>query len=210
MKLLRLTLVAAAIAAGLYGYIAYRPDIGVARSTSPRANPSMPTTIALFGDSHFEFFPTSELLKGYDIVNLGISGETTTDLLERVDPLVNEPHALVILCIGANDVGMGRNPEDYKRDLTQLVQHIRSGVNADRLLILAIPPHAHPAQQASIDRFNAIGKALADTNHIRFADLSAPLMQRGVLADDLTTDGLHLNHAGYAVWAGALKAFLPK
>jgi lysophospholipase L1-like esterase len=210
MKPFRIALFAAVIGAGLYFYIVNRSSTGTARGTSPRANPSMQAnTIALFGDSHFEFFPTRELLKGYDIVNLGISGETSNDLLERVEPLVREPHALVIVCIGANDVGMGRKPEDYKRDLTQLVQQLRSGVNAERLLLLAIPPHAHPAQQASIERFNAIGKAVADAHHIRFADLSPTLMENGVLSDALTADGLHLNRAGYARWAAALKEFLP-
>ncbi len=211
MGRLRIVFVVAVIIAGLYVYVSNRPDAGTARRTSPRANSSMNrTTIALFGDSHFEFFPTKEFLADHDIVNLGVSGETSQDLLERVEPVVSEAHAFVILCIGANDVGMGRNPEDYKRDLTQLVQRIRSGVNAERSLLLAIPPHAHPTQQAYIERFNAIGKAVAADHHLRFVDLSAPLMQGGVLADRLTEDGLHLNRAGYAIWAEGLKEFLPK
>ena len=58
---------------------------------------------ALFGDSHFEFLDYKKLLQQDDIINFGIRGETTRDMLLRMKPVIDSEVKHCLIMAGTND-----------------------------------------------------------------------------------------------------------
>jgi hypothetical protein len=68
-----------------------------------------PGSFVLFGDSITEYGKWEEFLAGLPVVNRGIGGETSAQVLERLDPALNKPKAVALL-IGTNDLSIGVPP----------------------------------------------------------------------------------------------------
>ena len=97
-----------------------------------------PVRIVAFGDSLMagyqlnpgESFPErlEEALKarGHDVViaNAGVSGDTTSAGLARLDWSVPDDTQLVILGLGANDMLRGVDPDVTERNLTQMLERL--------------------------------------------------------------------------------------
>lgn len=62
----------------------------------------------------------------YTLSNAGISGDTTSGLLARLDwVLEGESASLVILCIGANDAFQGKSVPDIEKNLRTIIEKIQ-------------------------------------------------------------------------------------
>lgn len=179
-----------------------------ARAELFKGLPMDSTDIILFGDSHFEHFPASELLGKPNIKNRGLSGETTADLLVRMDELVRAQAAAVVICVGSNDVSNGRSVQDYELDITRLIDRFVQESAGTKIIVLAIPPNASPETQAKVDAFNQVLIRVCHDRTLPFVDLSAALMKNGVLDPSCTYDGLHLNAKGYRILADLLRTHL--
>lgn len=63
----------------------------------------------------------------YDVINSGVSGETTTGLLERIDWILSQIEAdIVILNTGANDAMRGIDLDITRENLRQIIQIIQA------------------------------------------------------------------------------------
>ncbi|UFS70030.1 arylesterase [Geomonas sp. RF6] len=106
---------------------------------SPAATPSSEGTIVALGDSltagygvnKEEAYP-AQLEKrlhsaGYrwHVINAGISGETSTGALARLDSILRLRPDIVIVETGANDGLRGTNPQILKKNLEQIVQTLK-------------------------------------------------------------------------------------
>ncbi|GAA2208483.1 hypothetical protein GCM10009850_039410 [Nonomuraea monospora] len=143
---LSLVLAAALCAAGTVAYLTFlRPadnppaDACAAEGARPRvvaAGASM-TQGSLGADwvgSLRAAFPA------YEFVNAGSNGNTTADLLERVDSdIVACRPAAVTLLIGTNDVRNSVPLDDYRANLRAIVDRVKSGTGA-RVALMSLPP----------------------------------------------------------------------
>ncbi|TYB51796.1 hypothetical protein FXF51_52610 [Nonomuraea sp. PA05] len=143
---LSLLLAAALCAAGTVAYLTFlRPadnppaDACAAKGTRPRvvaAGASM-TQGSLGADwvgSLRAAFPA------YEFVNAGSNGNTTADLLERVDSdIVACRPAAVTLLIGTNDVRNSVPLDDYRANLRAIVDRVKSGTGA-HVALMSLPP----------------------------------------------------------------------
>jgi lysophospholipase L1-like esterase len=78
--------------------------------------------------------------------------------------------------------------------------------NTPPLWVKRLPVITNP----SIQRLNQRLAAIAREEKVEFLDLYPQFADaQGNLREDLTTDGLHLSPAGYAVWRSQLLSFLP-
>ncbi|UJW28509.1 GDSL-type esterase/lipase family protein [Saccharothrix sp. AJ9571] len=76
----------------------------------------------------------------YEFVNAGVNGDTSADLLARVDTdvMACRPAAVTVL-VGTNDVRNGVPLADYRANLTGIVDRLKSGTNA-RIALMSLPP----------------------------------------------------------------------
>ena len=170
--------------------------------------PAAPTEIVALGDSLSagfgvgpgESFPeqlqAALTAKGYSVTvaNAGVSGDTTTGGLARLDWSVPDTAKLVIVELGANDALRGIAPEISERNLDAILKRLGERKIPALLAGMIAPPNMGPDYAAA---FNPIYARLAETYDVPlypfFLDGSAGR------ADLTQADGMHPNPQGVAV-----------
>ncbi|MDL2320729.1 arylesterase [Desulfosarcina sp. OttesenSCG-928-B08] len=127
------------------------------------------------------------------VVNAGISGDTSADVLARIDQVIETHHPnLVILAIGAND-GLRRMPVS---DMEANIRNILTQCEAASIPVLfcGMKIHLNMGKGYASD-FEAVYPALAKEKDLRFI----PFFLEGVaLKRSLNlSDGIHPNAEGY-------------
>jgi acyl-CoA thioesterase I len=169
------------------------------------ATAAAPIKIVAFGDSLTAGLglPASEgfvarlqaalAAKGYavEISNAGVSGDTSSGGLARLDWSVPEGTQAVIVELGANDMLRGVRPQVTRDSLTAILQRLR-----DRhIAILLCGMRAAPNLGADyVQSFNAIYPELA----AKYGTLLYPFFLDGVVGNRslLQPDGMHPAAAG--------------
>jgi lysophospholipase L1-like esterase len=168
--------------------------------------------IVFLGDSITEGWHTLDQdLAGLHckVVNRGIGGDTTPNLLYRLqaDVLDLHPRALVIL-IGTNDLGEHTAPADIADNLGRLHRQIRAACPGIPIAwCLVMPRRADDTYPGRIHELNTlILKIAAADPGVTACDTFAPLAlpDGSSKPEDYAPDRLHLNAAGYAVWREVL------
>jgi acyl-CoA thioesterase-1 len=90
-----------------------------------------------------------------NVVNDGLSGETSAGALRRIDWLLSEPAAIVILETGANDGLRGLDTDSTARNIHDILAKIHARQPAARLMLVQMeaPPNLGTAYTS---RFHAI------------------------------------------------------
>jgi lysophospholipase L1-like esterase len=164
--------------------------------------------VAMFGDSLTHFGPWPQLLPSYDVINFGVSGNTSAQAADRADPVLQCAPAHVVLAVGTNDIGLdaatvGETASTIEAIVDQLSAH-------SRVIVATIPPR-QAEFAARIGELNARISGIAAAHGSDVLDLWSLLDDgSGVLPAHYTTDGLHLNDAGYSMWAHELNALLDR
>jgi lysophospholipase L1-like esterase len=142
------------------------------------------------------------------IVNRGISGQTTPQMLVRfrADVIDLKPQVVHIMA-GTNDVAGNTGPttaQDVKNNIVSMVELARA--NAIRVVLGSIPPAAafkwrpevDPVPQ--IDALNTWLREYAAQNRLEYIDYHAALAgPSGELRAELGNDGVHPNRDGYRI-----------
>lgn len=131
--------------------------------------------------------------KGHDVViaNAGVSGDTSSGGLSRLDWSVPDGTQLVILELGANDMLRGIAPEVTEQNLDKMLDRLQERGMAVLLVGMVAAPNLGPDYA---DAFNSIFPRLAEKYSVQLY----PFFLDGVAADRqfLLEDGMHPNAAG--------------
>lgn len=129
-----------------------------------------------------------------EVVNAGVSGDTTSGGLSRLDWSVGPDTDAVIVELGANDALRGISPEITKKNLEEITRRLKErGIEV--LLAGMLAPRNLGPEYA--DAFDPIYADIASAQHT----LLYPFFLDGVALDpDLNlSDGMHPNAEGVAV-----------
>jgi acyl-CoA thioesterase-1 len=128
----------------------------------------------------------------YQVINAGVSGDTTAGGVRRVDWILTSHPSVVILELGANDGLRGIAPEQTKANLEQIITRLQAAGVTVVLAGMTLPPN-YGADY--IQRFNAIFQDLAR----RYQVVLMPFFLEGVAAQSglNQADGIHPTAAGY-------------
>lgn len=136
--------------------------------------------------------------KGHEVViaNAGVSGDTTSGGLSRVDWSVPEGTDGVILELGANDALRGIAPEQTEKNLDQIITRLKDRKIPILLVGMLAPPNMGDDYGK---RFNAIYPRLAEKYDLPLY----PFVLDGVITDRslLLEDGMHPNTKGLEIMA---------
>ncbi|HXY36095.1 MAG TPA: GDSL-type esterase/lipase family protein, partial [Planctomycetaceae bacterium] len=110
--------------------------------------------------------------------------------------------------IGTNNSG-GDKPEQIAAGVRSIVEKLRSGLPATKVLVLAIFPrgpspdnHLRKVNEAANER---IAK-LADGKNVFYLDIGKNFLKEdGTLTKDIMHDYLHLSPRGYEIWASSIE-----
>ena len=137
-----------------------------------------------------------------EVINAGVSGDTASDALARLDWSVPGDTDAVILEVGANDMLRGLKPQLTRMALDTILQRLKERHIAVLLCGMRAAPNLGADYAAA---FEAIYPDLAG----KYGVSLYPFFLDGVAADlgRLQRDGLHPNAAGVEVMVAAI---LPK
>lgn len=132
------------------------------------------------------------------VVNAGLSGETTSGGLRRVDWILRQPADIFVLALGGNDGLRGISPEVSRQNLEQILQRVRVKYPAATLVVTGMQM---PLEMGA-DFATAFGKIFPDVAQKYHARL-VPFLLEGVggLPELNQGDRIHPNPAGHALVA---------
>lgn len=203
-----------------YGCAASRPAaVTQNKAILPEVVSTRPKVIA-FGDSLTAGFGLSEkesypyLLQqelradGYDheVINAGVSGDTSLGGLERIDWVLEQENAkILILELGANDLLRGMPPARMKSNLDKIIRKAKAKNIKVLLCGMLAPPTMGPDYQRE---FSMAFPDLATEHDTAFMPF---VLENIALKKELNqADGVHPNAAGAKVMADNIyKALKP-
>jgi acyl-CoA thioesterase I len=179
-------------------------------------------TIVAFGDSitagfavrrGFPSFWKQMLAEKYpdavvEMINSGISGDTSMDGLARLDwaVLAYEPD-LVTINFGINDSVLGLGQEEFEMNLVEMVRRIRAGPGSEILLLSSQPLETPPYDRLVLDYYQALERVAKEMD-VGFVDVYGAWMRQvkeGTPLSSFIIPGLdHPNEAGYRIIAEEL------
>lgn len=151
--------------------------------------------IILLGDSITEFNP----LRHDDILNMGVHGDTTENILLRVKKSEKIRCKKVILKAGINDIlkkfTLNKSYNLYKEILLTLEENYK-----EIILLSVLPIEKYSKINMKVRKLNKLIEDLAMCHNLKFLDLYPLFCDENLnLRKEYSTDGIHLSPAGYEI-----------
>ncbi len=157
-----------------------------------------------FGVSSNEAFPAliqkKILSTGWnmEVINAGLSGETTAGGVRRIDWVLNRKIDVLVLALGGNDGLRGIPLEVTRQNLQEIIDRTRGRCPRVKIVVagMQIPPNLGPAYTAG---FRAVFPAIAKKN----GAILIPFLLEGVggRRDLNQADGIHPTSEGHRIIA---------
>ncbi|MBO6053819.1 MAG: hypothetical protein J6Q17_08780 [Clostridia bacterium] len=180
--------------------------------TEAEPEPPAVRNCVMIGDSLTARGDFAGLFPSASVINLGINGDTIVGVTERlVQAEEAAPDLLFILC-GINSLS-DRTAESCLEEYETLLSRAAAMEGDPRIVIESVLPISPGWQEwkicsdGTIRSFNDGIRAMAEAYGFEFLDLYGKFERDGAMDPALTTDGLHLNESGYAVWAEELRPY---
>ncbi|WP_413190589.1 GDSL-type esterase/lipase family protein [Psychrobacter sp. AT9] len=141
-------------------------------------------------------------LSKWRVINAGVNGDTSADVLARVDEITKQNPDLVLLGVGGNDVLQRVQSDTTRANIIATIDTLQSK-NID--VVLIAEPHLSTSALFGKANDNPLYEDIAEAEDI-------PLYSDGwstILSDDaLKSDRIHANAAGYRQFAEGLHGYL--
>ena len=189
-----------------------RPLAGFDRSSSapPAGKLVLPAApLIALGDSITAAGPWSQAFPGRSVLNAGIPGNTTVDLLGRLDGLPGLGGATVVLMAGINDLLQGEAPAPVADRILRIRRQLLARGAARVVVVATLPCEAvrwGPRCLAPVQELNRRLRGAVPAAD--FLDLTALLADGAGLRRSMGVDGLHLGPDGYRLWFERLAAMV--
>ena len=153
------------------------------------------------------------------VLNRGIIGDCAAGVMDRLHQILPGHPRQICLMIGVNDLANGCPPDSIAGMVDRLLARIQAESPDTKVCLQSLLPVNESFGRYSrlegktdlVPATNRLLRQVAERRGVSFVDLF-PLFTDGkrshVLRADLSTDGLHLNEAGYRIWQKALKPHL--
>lgn len=141
----------------------------------------------------------------FRVVNAGVSGETSAGGLRRIDWLLQQPVAVLVLELGANDGLRGLDLESLDRNLQEIVDRTRAAHPNVEIVVAGMEAPPNMGERFT-DAFRTVFVELARRNHVTLI----PFLLDGVAADPALNqaDGIHPTAEGQRIVAETVWQYL--
>ena len=184
-----------------------------------RKQPNQGNRIVFIGDSITEFWKQYDLdfFSQNEYINRGISGQTTSQILERFEnDVINLQPKSVIILAGTNDIAENNGPISIEKIMENIVEMVEKSLknNSKAVLCSILPaynfywnPKIEPIEK--IKQLNELIEAYCLTKKIIHIDYYSKMVDKNFGLDKkYTTDGVHPNLKGYLKMKSILKFHL--
>lgn len=176
----------------------------------------------LIGDSITDWYPVNEMFnKDFPIVENGLAGTKTSDILEKLPDLVYEHNPTkVFLLIGTNDLNVVDEDKDIEKttnNIIKMVDEINKHRKYAEIYVQSIYPISkevgNEAGHRTNEEIKTINQSLKEycetkekCNYINMYDIL--IDSNDNLKAEYTKDGLHITKEGYEVITKELERYM--
>ncbi len=172
------------------------------------AYPPLEGGVLFLGDSITEAGQWGDYYPNIQTANHGISWDTVRGVGGRLQQVILNRPDKVFIKIGTNDISYARDPVDMAEDLENIILGLRFKMTDVEIFIQSVMPR-ELENKAKVAAINSEYRKVAQDLGVSFIDLHKVFAAAdGSLKKELTYDNLHLNDAGYKVWADALGPYV--
>ena len=145
--------------------------------------------------------------------NRGIGGQTTEQILERVDEAAREKPSKIFLLAGINDLAREVPVDTVVANYRKIVKAIHSASPQTKVFVESVlpvyPPKYSKDLNPQIQALNKQLESLASSEDCTWLNI-APAMSdaNGILKAEYTKDGLHMTSEGKDAFLAALKPYV--
>ena len=177
----------------------------------------VPDNYLFLGDSLTDYFDLETYFPNQPVVNSGIAGNTTDQILASMKTRVYDYNpSKIFLLIGTNDLRDGKSQEAVVQNIEKIIEEIQINRKQAEIFVESLYPVNASVSSAvgirsneTIQNINAQLQEYCNEEDLTYIDLYAKLQdEQGNLQTQYTVDGLHLNDAGYQVVAKVLQEYL--
>jgi lysophospholipase L1-like esterase len=166
--------------------------------------------IVMIGDSITAGAFWNEIFTNVKIANRGISGDTTYDILRRMDAILSVSPKKAFVMVGINDIRRGESLDEIFKNYLNIVKALQSQNIAVYIQsTLECQKSKCGVNLISIRELNKKLSSYAVAHNIRYININKGLTDdtEGLLPD-YTPDGVHLNGTGYLVWSKTISPYI--
>jgi lysophospholipase L1-like esterase len=170
--------------------------------------PIRTTDIVFLGDSLTEGFDLEHYFKITNIRNRGISGDTTYQVRYRLEEILKASPEKLFLMIGINDFLQGTDEITILRHISAILLEFHQQSPRTEIFVQSILPVNVSATftdeniNLAIFSINDGLRIICRESHIQFVDIYGDFLNdKGEMAENYTSDGVHLSKDGYDLWA---------
>lgn len=176
-------------------------------------------TIVMLGNSLTEYAGDwNKLLHTGNVLNKGVAGNTATDILNRLEPILRTRPKAIFLMVGINDICNGQTASQVFERCQNVIDRIWAESPGTKLYVQSLLPiNESFGQWKTLDGktdevaiVNRLLRHYCEKNKISYINLFAKFNRHGTneMRRYLTCDGLHLTSQGYKIWAFEIQKFV--
>ena len=183
----------------------------------------MDENIVFFGDSITNKYKVEEFFSNTYVINSGISGDKSEDLLNRMNDVYKYNPSKVFILIGINDLNNGIKEDEILNNIQKIINGIKTNRMHSKIYIESVYPinrdifnekdysFNEDISNDTIKKFNKKLKKLCKENDITYINVYDSLLDdNGNLKDVYTLEGLHLNDLGYFKVTSTINKYIKK
>ena len=169
--------------------------------------------IVFMGDSITHESNFAEAFSNGNIKKVAVVGYSITDMTRDLVPQLKNLKPIKVFVMGGINGLKPDNIESSLEKYKELTLKIKETCPRAAVYVQSVLPIAAENEKDcpnwAIDEFNDGLKKLSDEEGYHYIDINSLLKdENGVLADEYSRDGVHLNPAAYDVWKEILKEYI--
>jgi lysophospholipase L1-like esterase len=173
--------------------------------------------IVFLGDSMIAYFPLSKFNLADQVYNLGIPGDTTIGVLDRLEQVYRLKPKQVIVHVGLNDyVLTDHQTSDVFNQLLNIYRLLKDHIKHVKITFVNLTPINKSSFQnqmfvkyRTLEDADDLNARLSKQKIFDVVDVFSQLVDENhELKLSLTTDGIHLNDDGYKIYYNLIKSIL--
>jgi lysophospholipase L1-like esterase len=191
------------------------PELSFYTSANAALPPAGPRRIVFLGDSITYRWDLGKFFPELEVINRGITGQTTSEMLVRMRPDVIKLHPVAVVILGGNNdfhvdcgpMSLG-STQDNIRSMVELAHQHGIAVVVGTIPILNSALAAEGIDLESARRYNDWLRTFCRGEQCAIADYQLSLRAAGGHPSEYLSDGVHPNDKGYVAMAEAIRAAL--
>jgi len=182
-----------------------------------RQNPLKEGQIVFLGNSLTQAGKWNEYFPAQNPANRGISGDNTLGILGRLHEIIEAKPSKLFILTGTNDVSLSRSNDKIMNGIKSIVYQVQEGSPGTVIYIQSLLPinkdvckyKRMQGKEKQIEKLNKEIEKFCKAENIIFINLYPHFLGGKRLMDaKYTSDGLHINKEGYAVWANQIRKYV--